>query len=123
MAKPALRLVQGKGTGGSATKVRTPSGGNGPPSDGGGQAVDIAQLQTHVRWMERGMIAMAVCLLALAGFAWHGYDNLNTQATNIAVKQEALSGRIDTLDAKLTGKLEAIGDKLNDQPQRSPRAR
>lgn len=94
-----------------------------PPPPTGGNEVDIASLKTHIRWIERGMIGLAVALLALAGSAWHGYDDLTSQLRDVSVKQEGLSGRLDTLDAKLTGKLDLLGEKLDDESKASSRKR
>lgn len=79
--------------------------------------VDIGKLQTHVKWMERGIAALAACLLGLAGVFWHGYDGITAQTTGLAVSQQSLSGKIDTLDAKLSGKLDLIGQRFDDNAQ------
>lgn len=86
--------------------------------------MEIASLKTHVRWIERGMIAMAVALAGLAGATWQGYSKLTDALGGVQVRQEGLSGRIDTLDAKLSGKLDLLSEQLShDQPQASPRKR
>ncbi|WP_394999773.1 hypothetical protein [Sphingomonas sp.] len=81
--------------------------------------VDIGKLQTHVQWIEKWMVGLGMCLLLLAGFSWHSYDALTSQVSNFAVNQQGLSGKVDTLDAKLSGKLDLIGQRLDDNSQRS----
>jgi len=77
-------------------------------------SVEVSALQTHVVWIERGLAALSVCLLALAGVTWRGYEKLTDQASNAIVAQQALSGRIDLLDARIGGKLDVLSERLDE---------
>lgn len=80
--------------------------------------LEIAKLQTHVTWIDRGLIGIATCLLGLAAFCWHSYDTLTGQMTNLAVAQQGVGGKLDTFDAKMSGKLDVIGQRLDDKSQK-----
>lgn len=82
---------------------------------------EIGKLQTHVKWIERGLIGFATCLFGLAAFGWHSYDALTGKITDLAVAQQSVGGKLDTLDAKISGKLDVIGQRLDDKSQTSAR--
>jgi hypothetical protein len=92
----------------------------GPPSDGGDSwkaSVEsrLSELRTDVRHL---LIGGAVIALALAGAGWGIYTSAMNQMSSIQVKQQELSGKFDTMDARINGKFEALGVRLDDQQQR-----
>lgn len=97
-----------------ADKANPNLGGTGGDGEGGGAMTEIGKLQTHIRWIERGMIALGVCLLSFAGVTWSGYVGLISQVTTLAIGQKEASGKIDTLDAKISGKLDLLGQRFDD---------
>lgn len=124
MGSPNLRLVQSGRTGGSKAQVRTPGGGDGPPTSGG-HDVDIAKLATHVTWLKLSLGGLAVLSLAVATFLFDQidsrFDKVDGPLTDI---REKVAGQASTLDA-ITHNLERIEGKLADgnQPKASPRKR
>jgi hypothetical protein len=102
--------------------TRTFSAQTGGPGDGGDSWRDsvetrLGELRTDVRHL---LIGGGVIALALAGAGWRIYTSAMDQMSNIQVKQQELSGKFDTMDARINGKFEALGVRLDDQ-QRSQR--
>ncbi len=92
--------------------------GNPSLSGGGGQGgweasveARLGEMRTDIRNL---LIAGAVVAIALVGTGWAVYNGATTEMKNLSVQQQALSGKLDTLDAKLSGKLDLIGQRLDD---------
>ena len=86
------------------------------------QTVDdrLGELRTDIRSL---LIGGAFVALALFGGGWAVYNHANDQMQTMAVQQQSISGKIDTLDTKVSGKLDLIGQRLDDQSQESSRRR
>lgn len=70
-------------------------------------------LREDVRGLLIGGVAIA---LALAGIGWGLYENVVDDMTELKVSQQAILGKIETLDTKLTGKFELMEQKNNRAP-------
>ena len=116
MGSPNLRLVQSGRTGGIEAQVRTPGGGDGPPTSGG-QEVNIAKLATHVTWLKvllGGLAALSLTVaILLFGQIDSRFDKVDGPLTDI---REKVAGQASTLDA-ITQNLERIEGKLGDGNQ------
>jgi hypothetical protein len=65
----------------------------------------------------RGLLIGGVAIaLALAGIGWGLYENFVDDMTELKVSQQAILGKIETLDTKLTGKFELMEQKNNSAP-------
>lgn len=85
-----------------------------PPSDGGESWRDsvetrLKELRTDVRHL---LIGGGVITLGLAAAGWQTYQSAMDQMREIAVKQQELSGKLDTMDARINGKFETLGVRL-----------
>lgn len=93
-----------------------------PPGSGGGEPLDLGSLKTQVNWIERGLIGLGVVFFGLVGIVWQGYNTLNDKVSDIAVAQEKSAGKLDTFDARVSGRLDLIAEKLDEKrpgpPQR-----
>ena len=98
----------------STTAINRQTGG---PTDGGDSWRDsvetrLGELRTDMRHM---FIGGLVAIAALLGAGWVAYKDATSQMRQIAVQQENLSGKLDTMDARMTGKFDALGVRLDDQ--------
>ena len=87
----------------------------GGPTDGGDTWRDsvetrFTELRTDVRHL---LIGGAIVALALLGAGWGVYTSAMGQMREIAVQQQTLSGKIDTMDAKVMGKFETLGERID----------
>lgn len=92
------------------------------PGDGGGDAAwrasvesRLGELRTDVRHL---LIAGGIVALALVGSGWGVYTSAMSEIREVAVKQEALAGKIDTSEARITGRIDALGQRMNRADQR-----
>jgi hypothetical protein len=108
----------GKGTTASRTKIK-PSAPT-PPSgeDPWRTSVEsrLGDLRSDVRHL---LIAGGVVALALAGTGWAVYNNVNEKLSSAAVAQQQVLGKLDTMDARLSGQIQLVGQKVDDKPQAS----
>ena len=119
------RRIEGSPPGGGGGEVPPTSGG----SDGGGvimtdwqTTVDdrLGELRTDYRNL---LIGGLLGIAALAGSMFYTYKDISNDLTALSVKVEAVGGNVQTTDAKMTGKFDLVLEKLNDNPQASPRKR
>lgn len=102
-----------------STKTTSYDAKTGGPTDGGDtwrESVEarLGELRTDVRHL---LIGGAIVSLTLLGAGWGVYTVAMSEMRDIAVQQEKISGKIDTFDARLTGKMEAINQRLDDKPK------
>ena len=102
-----------KGSSGKASVTQS-----GPPS-GGDQAwkdsVDsrLTELRTDVRSL---LIGGGVLALTLVGAGWETYTKSMDQMQALAVAQQNISGKFDTMDARITGRLDLLDQKISAPP-------
>jgi len=90
------------------------TGGTGDGGDTWRESVEsrLGELRTDVRHL---LIGGGVVALALLGAGWGVYTAAMDQVRILSVQQENISGKIDTLDARMGGKMDAINQRLDDQ--------
>lgn len=99
----------------SSTGGRTRNNAKGSPPTGGDrhwrESVEtrLGELRNDIRHLLLGGICLAVALIA-AG--WATYTSAMSQVKDLAVSQQNLAGKIDTMEAKLFGRLDLIEEKL-----------
>ena len=71
----------------------------------------LSELRTDMRNL---LIGGAVVALALGGVWWGVYNSTNTRLENMAVSQKEIQGKIETLDAKLSGRIDMLDQRLGD---------
>ena len=98
------------------TNPTTPSGGGGGAGDWS-TSVDtrLGELRTDVRNL---LIGGAMVTIGLLGVGWGTYTAAMGQLRDMAVTQKEISGKIETLDAKLSGRLELMEQRLADSQGR-----
>ena len=77
----------------------------------------LSELRTDMRNL---LIGGAVVALALGGVGWGVYHSTNTRLENMAVSQKEIQGKIETLDAKLSGRFDMLNQRLDDKSKASP---
>lgn len=76
----------------------------------------LGELRSDVRNL---LIAGGVVALALAGAGWKAYDYATEQMRQISVSQQQIAGKIETLDAKVAGRLDLMEERLRNESQGS----
>lgn len=109
---------------GARTKTTDASNTSGP-TDGDTSWRDsvetrLAELRTDMRHL---LIAGGIVSLALLGAGWGVYTQAMEKMGSIAVDQQTIVGKIDTMDVKIAGKLELLGQRFDDNAERSAPAR
>lgn len=80
----------------------------------------LSELRSDVRNL---LIGGGFIALALAGVGWTVYNSTNEKLQNMAVTQQAIQGKIDTLDAKMAGRFDALQQQLDDKTKAGPSKR
>lgn len=80
----------------------------------------LGELRTDLRHL---LIGGSIVAIGLLGAGWAVYTSAMGEIREIAVSQQGISGKIDTMDAKVAGKFELLGQRLDDNAQRSPRTK
>lgn len=114
-----VRALQAQTTSTPVTTIETPSGGGGDGHGDWRQSVEtrLGDLRSDVRNLLYGGAFVAVGLI-IAG--WGTYTAAMNQLRDLAVSQKEISGKIETLDAKLSGRLDLMEQRLGDKSQTSP---
>ena len=123
------RRVEGGPPSGGGDPPLPPESGGGNSGDGGGEIVTdwkatvdarLGELRTDYRNL---LIGGLFGIVALAGTMFYTYKDISNDLTALSVKVEAANGTVQTMDAKMSGKFDLVLEKLNDNPQASPRKR
>jgi hypothetical protein len=69
--------------------------------------------------MRNLLIAGGVVALGLLAAGWSTYTSAMNQMQTLAVTQKEIAGKIETLDAKVAGRLELMEQRLSDKSERS----
>lgn len=89
----------------------------GGPTDGDGESWrssverQLGELRTDMRHM---FIGGAGAIVLLVGAGWWVYRDAAVQMREIAVQQQSLAGKLDTMDARMSGKFETLGVRLEE---------
>lgn len=108
----AGRSAAPRTSGSRARTVKLQTTSSPPPAGGDWHAsveTRFGQLGGDVRNLLIGGAAVAAALVA-AG--WGAYAAVTNDLKNLAVSQKEISGRIETLDAKLSGRLDLMEQRL-----------
>lgn len=71
----------------------------------------LSELRTDVRNL---LVAGGVVALALLAGGWGAYTTAMNQLKELAVSQQQIAGKIETLDAKIAGRLELMDQRLGE---------
>lgn len=113
------RSISQRTTASAAKNITTPTSGSG---DGGqsnwAQSVEtrLGELRSDVRNL---LIGGAVVSLGLLAAGWGTYTVAMNQLRDMAVTQKEISGKIETLDTKMAGRLELMEERLGNSQKRS----
>lgn len=80
----------------------------------------LSELRADMRNL---LIAGGVIALALLAAGWGSYTSAMGQLKEMAVTQQQIAGKIETLDAKVAGRLDLMEQRLSDKSQASPPTR
>lgn len=91
------------------------TGGTGGPSDWP-QTVEtrLGELRSDVRNL---LIGGAVIAIGLVTAGWGTYTAAMGELRGVAVTQQEIAGKIETLDARMAGRLELMEERLGDKSQ------
>lgn len=101
----------------ASTKSSSSSGGNQGDWKASVEA-RLGELRSDIRNL---LIGGGFVALALAGVGWNVYGKSTDQMQALAVSQKAIEGKIDNLDTKISGKIELLNQRLDDNAKSSPR--
>lgn len=114
--KPSPARTSNKSS--TAGKVRQPVSGGLPPD--GGVMVDIGKLQTHVRWIERGLaglaVAAGVAFLYLLGQIGGNFEKSDARLRTVETTLSAQTESLKAIDQRLS----SIERKLEERPTAQP---
>jgi hypothetical protein len=121
--KAARSKTASQGTTASPAKVlNTTTTASGSGGGGGDWHLSVETRLTELRTDLRNLlVGGGVVALALLGAGWGTYTAAMTQLRELAVTQQQIAGKIETLDAKVAGRLDLMEQRLGDKSQASPR--
>jgi hypothetical protein len=101
-------------------RTRTSGSGGGAQTDWA-QSVEtrLGELRTDVRNL---LIAGGVVALALAGTGWAAYASAMGELRDMAVTQQEISGKLDTFDARVAGRIDLMEERLGPKSQTGSRS-
>ena len=112
-------------TPGSATTTVGPGnlGGMGSPPPTGGHDVDIGKLQTHIRWIERGLAGLAAAAGIAFLFLLGRIDEVNKNVGTVQVAMAAQNATLQDIKDNLGRLSDRIDGELDGQSKTRPRPR